>query len=65
MPDAIKTEIETAATEPLKVKAGETEVDARPITEVIAADRYLDSSGAAEKKHRGLRFTKLVPPGAE
>ena len=31
----------------------------------IAADRYLASKQAVRSKRLGLRFTKIVPPGAE
>jgi hypothetical protein len=34
------------------------------LSDQIAADRYLNSKDAAKSKTRGLRFTKLVPPGA-
>jgi hypothetical protein len=30
----------------------------------IEADRYLASKQAAKSKSRGLRFTKVAPPGA-
>lgn len=30
----------------------------------IQADRYLASKQAAKKKSRGLRFSKLSPPGS-
>jgi hypothetical protein len=36
---------------------------ARPISELIEADRYLASKDAAELPQRGMRITKLVPPG--
>lgn len=34
------------------------------LTEQIAADRYLSSKDAVKSKTRGLRLTKLSPPGA-
>lgn len=34
------------------------------LTDLIEADRYLASKCAGSKTSRGLRFTKLVPPGA-
>ncbi|MFV0442868.1 MAG: hypothetical protein ACK5Q5_04770 [Planctomycetaceae bacterium] len=34
-----------------------------PLKEQIEADRYLASKNAAKSKSRGLRFSKLVPPG--
>ena len=35
------------------------------LTEQIAADKYLASKAAASQPKRGLRFNKLVPPGAD
>ena len=32
---------------------------------LVEADRYLASKEAAKKPNRGLRFNKLVPPGAD
>ncbi len=34
-----------------------------PIGDLIKADQYIASKGAAEKSHFGLRFTKCIPPG--
>lgn len=31
----------------------------------IAADRYLASKQAVQSRSRGIRFTKLTPPGAQ
>jgi len=39
--------------------------DTDKLTEQIEADRYLASKAAAKSKSRGLRFNKLVPPGAD
>lgn len=63
MPDLSDT-IETLAAAPASVSAGDTSVSEQPIGEVIKADQYLAQKDAAEKVHRGLRFTKLKPPGA-
>ncbi|MGE0375345.1 MAG: hypothetical protein AB7I48_11625 [Planctomycetaceae bacterium] len=35
------------------------------LTEQIEADRYLASKQAANSKPRGLRLSRLVPPGAQ
>lgn len=34
------------------------------LPELIAAAKYLAAQKGAKQPHRGLRFTKLVPPGA-
>jgi len=62
MPDLSET-IETAAATPAEVTTDEGNVKERPLDELIQADQYLQGKSAATKKHRGLRFTKLVPPG--
>ncbi len=35
------------------------------ITSDLSIDSYLASKRAATKPHRGLRFSRVVPPGAE
>lgn len=37
----------------------------RPIGDLIAADKYLAAKCASSNRSRGLRLTKLVPPGTE
>lgn len=64
MADEITDAIEQAAQEPKRVKGDMGEVEAHPIRELIEADKYMRSKEAASKRTGGLRFTKLVPPGA-
>jgi hypothetical protein len=49
---------------PAKVSGDAGSVEQHKLTEQIEADRYLQSKNAAKSKSRGLRFNKLVPPGA-
>lgn len=35
-----------------------------PLPDQIEADRYLASKQAVKSKSRGVRFTKIAPPGA-
>jgi hypothetical protein len=35
------------------------------IQDQIEADRYRRSVAAAQNKRRGIRFSKIVPPGAD
>ncbi len=59
-------QLQTAAASGIKsVKADGVEVTAHPLKDMIEADRYLSNKSSAAKPHRGLRFTKLVPPGAD
>lgn len=59
----LTTQIEDAAAGPKMVKADGVEVQAQDLNKLIEADKYLKSSSAAAKPHRGLRFTKLIPGG--
>jgi hypothetical protein len=40
-------------------------MEQHPLRDQIEADRYLNSKKAARSKGSGLKFSKLVPPGAE
>lgn len=42
---------------------GET-VTEHSLKEQIEADKYLAGKNAAARPHAGLRFTKIIPPGA-
>lgn len=64
MADDLSQEIRDAAAGPQQVTVDGQTVQQRPLAELVEADRYLASKTAAAKNHRGLRFTKLVPPGA-
>lgn len=67
MPDAstdLGDTIANAATTPSSASSDGQSVSARPVNEIIEADRYLRAKESAAKKHRGLRFAKIVPPGA-
>lgn len=59
----IQDAIKNAALTPARASNETGSVDARPIKELIEADRYEKSVAAVKKPHRGLRFTKLIPPG--
>jgi hypothetical protein len=39
------------------------QVSERPLTDVIAADRYLAQKAARSQKRRGLMFNKIIPAG--
>jgi hypothetical protein len=53
------------ASGPAKVSGDAGSVEQHKLTEQIAADKHLAAKNAVQKKHRGLRFNKLVPPGAD
>lgn len=56
--------IEDLATSPLSVTVDGQTVTERPIADVIAAQDRTAATTAATKAHRGIRFTKLIPPGS-
>lgn len=56
--------IETAAVEPASASADGVQMQARSISELIEADRYLASKRAAANGFGGIRMAKIVPGGA-
>lgn len=63
-PENINDAIETNAKGPKRVQVGNQSVEQHSIEEQIAADKHVAGRNAANRKHFGLRFTKLKPPGA-
>ena len=63
MADELDDTIRENATGPAKVSGDAGSVEQHPLTEQIEADKYLAAKEAAQRKQRGLRFNKLVPPG--
>ena len=63
MSDPIATAISTNAQQPRRVKGDEGEVEQQPIQDQIKADQYIAGKTAMSQPSRGLRFSKLVPPG--
>jgi hypothetical protein len=56
-------QIAEAMAAPKRVKGDQGEIENHSITDLIKADQYLASKCAADKPHRGLRLTKLIPGG--
>lgn len=52
------------AAAPQEVEADGVRVRSKTLTEQIAADKYLKGTTSAEAGMRGMRLTRLVPPGA-
>lgn len=63
MPDLTET-IEAIVTGPAEVSSDAGTVKAHDPLKVMEVDRYLAGKTAAPNAYRGLRFTKLTPPGA-
>lgn len=53
-----------AAAGPAEVSGDAGSVRQHSLPDLIAADRYLLAKDAALNRRRGLRFNRLVPPGA-
>ena len=64
MPDDLDDAIRDNAQGPEKVEGDAGTVQQHPLPDQIEADQYLAAKEAAKRKDRGLRFNKLVPPGA-
>lgn len=65
MADDLKDTIRQNAQGPAKAAGDAGSVEQHKLSEQIEADKYLASKEAAQSKKRGLRFNKLVPPGAD
>ena len=65
MADDLDDTIRENAEGPAKVTGDVGSVEQHSLRDQIEADRYLNSKKAANNKNRGLRFSKLVPPGTE
>ena len=65
MADDLQDEIRENAQAPAKVSGDAGSVEQHKLSEQIAADKHLASKEAVTQPKRGLRFNKLVPPGAD
>ena len=65
MANSLDDTIRENAQGPAKAAGDAGSMEQHKLTEQIEADRYLSSKAAAKSKSRGLRFNKLVPPGAD
>ena len=63
-PETIEEAIEQNALGPASVTVGGQTVVQKDVEQQIKADEYLAAKQAATKPHFGLRFTKIIPPGA-
>lgn len=53
-----------AAQNPVRASGDGGSVEMRSLQDLIVADKHLKSATGNEKPARGMRITKLVPPGA-
>lgn len=61
--DDINDAIAENATGPKSVSVDGSNVQQHSLADQIAARNDVASQSSASKAHRGLRFTKLIPPG--
>jgi hypothetical protein len=64
MSENLDDTIRESAKAPAKASGDAGSVEQHNLKDQIEADRYLASKVATKSKTRGLRFNKLVPPGA-
>ncbi|MGE4157714.1 MAG: hypothetical protein AB7F75_01300 [Planctomycetota bacterium] len=60
----LEQKIEENAKNPKRARGDSGEVEAHPLPDQIAADRYLNSKKAVKSKGLGIKVSKLVHPGA-
>ena len=61
--DDLSQAIRDAANAPKKTQVKSTTVEEHPLPDLIAAERHLANKEAARRNHRGIRFSKIIPPG--
>lgn len=64
MAEGLEDTIRENAAGPARVAGDAGTVEQHPLSEQIAADKFLAAKEAAQSPSRGLRFNKLVPPGS-
>jgi hypothetical protein len=57
----LTSNIEEAAQQPRSVSVDGQNVQATPIADQVAADKYLKEQTAKGKNHLGMLFRKLIP----
>lgn len=63
MSDEVSDALKSAAQQPKRVRTDAGEVEAHDLEQQIAADKYLAAKKASGNAHRGLRFSRIIPPG--
>jgi hypothetical protein len=64
MADDLQDVLKKNASGPASAEVDGQRVAQHKLKDQIEADRYMKSSEAVAKGHRGLRISKLVPPGS-
>ena len=56
--------IEQLALRPKRMTVDGVSIEQPSIQEVVEAQKALDAQTASSRNHQGLRFQKIIPPGA-
>ena len=64
MADTIEQAIEENALGPKRATGDEGSVEQHSLLDQIAADKHLATRAAVRLRRRGIRFIRLIPPGA-
>jgi hypothetical protein len=65
MADEVIDAIRESAQGPAKASGDSGSVEQHNLSDQIEAAKFLGSKDAASSTNRGLKFNKLVPPGAD
>lgn len=65
MPDDLEQSIRDNATGPAEAHGDAGGMKQHSLKDQMEADRYLASKAAIKKKQRGLRLSRIAPPGAQ
>ena len=65
MPDDLEESIRDNAAGPAEAHGDAGGLKQHSLKDQIEADRYLASKRAMQKKRRGIRLSKITPPGAQ
>lgn len=63
MSEGLDNTIKTNATAPRSASGDSGSVEQHPLSDQIAADKYLESKKASRAKGLGVKFAKLAPGG--
>lgn len=64
-PETVDEALEQAALGPKRVRTGEFDVEGHSLADLIKAKKELAATDAtaAASPHRGMRFSRMIPPG--
>jgi len=63
--DSIRDSIEKNAAGPRRAQGDSGSVEQHSLADQIEADKYIAAKDSVARARRGIRFTKLLPPGPD